>query len=292
VGGVAALRRGRAGFNRGSSVVGEGRDELMRLRAVTLVEVILVILVIGLIIGFAFPKLDVALKGGSLTESADRLRSLILMSHAEAMQTGLKYRIQFPGTPDPNDPLAEKEIDVPFETLQPFVERQVAPIENREAFGGFDASWKDKPILQPGTRCVAVHPGMPRSDIRSDSEVAGISFNDLEAEFVPLVLNPDGRADAVTFVLTDLPPDTELAARHMSRIYDVAVDGRTGAVWMQRKFQVAEIEYMQELHVRPPMFQDFTRAEPLDEDDIYDRVWETHIGPEGKATVGRQRSRE
>lgn len=263
----------------------------MRLRAVTLIEVILVIMVIGMIVGFTFPKLDVVLRGGSLKESADRLRSLVLMSHAEAMQTGLKYRVFFPGTPDPNDKFAEKEIDIPFETLQPIVERQFAPIANREAFGDFDAKWKNGEILRPGTRCVAVLPGTPRFDIRDDSEVAGISFTDYEAEFVRPTINPDGTTDWATFVLTDLPPDIDLEARHMSRILNLVLDGRTGKVWIQRAFQVDEIEYMQELHVRPLMYQDFTRAEPLDEDDIYDRVWEAHSprGQGGRTTMGRDR---
>ncbi len=258
----------------------------MRLRAFTLVEGILVILLLGVLIAFALPDLTPALRKRSLVESADRLRSLIVMAHAQAMQDGLKYRIMFPGTPDPNDRYAEKEIDVPLETLQPVVERQCEPLDNPEAFGGFEAAWKNRPILQEGTRCVAVLPGRPNFEITPESPIAGPSISEGQAEFVPLTLNPDGTTEWVTFVLTDLPFDIVPEPYHVGRILNVIVDGRTGQTWIQRALRVEEVEVMQEYGASPILHMDFTRADVITEENIL----EVRIGQGGAPSVHRRRS--
>ena len=262
----------------------------MRSRAFTLVEVLLVLMILGLLLAFALPNFGVVLKRRSLTESTDRLQSLIVMAHARAMQDGLKYRIMFPGTPDPNDKLAEKEIEIPFETQQPNVERQIAPLENPDWFGGFEAGWKSQAILQPGTRCVAVLPGRPNFDISPDSPIAGPSILEGQAPFVPLTLNPDGTTEWVTFVLTDLPFDVELEPYHVGRILNVMVDGRTGQTWVQRALRVEEVEAMQELGASPVFHQNFTNPEMMTVDAIETRLRErTGYGWEASARMKRGR---
>jgi prepilin-type N-terminal cleavage/methylation domain-containing protein len=262
---------------------------VMRRRAVTLIEVILVIALIGLVIAFTFPDYGGELRRRSLAESADRLRSLIIMTRAAAMQDGLRYRIQFEGTPDPNDPLAQKEIDVPIVTLQPQVLRQAEPMGNPEAFGGFAAGWKDDTkVLQDGTRCVAVLSGKPNFEIRPESEIAGPSVTEEGiAEFVPLTLNPDGTTSGwVTFVLTDLPYDEVPEGRHVGRILNVIVDGRTGDVWIQRAMRVEEVEVMNEYGASPILHMDFTKPDLITEDNIL----HLQIGSGGDLSVGRRRS--
>ncbi|UCD27984.1 MAG: prepilin-type N-terminal cleavage/methylation domain-containing protein, partial [Planctomycetota bacterium] len=193
-------------------------------QAFTLLEVLLVIVLMGLLAAFIFPDLSMDMKRRALVESADRLRSLIIMAHARAMQDGIKYRIQYPGTPDPDDPKAEKEINVPTNTLQPVVIRQVDPLEDPNWFEEFKAGWKDQKIMQEGTRCVAVLPGRPNFDISTQSEIAGPSITrDEKTTFVPLNFNPDGTTDWVTFVLTDLPFDIEVRAHHVGHILNVIV---------------------------------------------------------------------
>jgi prepilin-type N-terminal cleavage/methylation domain-containing protein len=240
----------------------------MRLRAYTLLEVTLVIIILGLIAAFIYPSFDADRRQRSLTESAERLRALIEMAHAQAMHTGVRYRISFPGTPDPNDPNAEKEVDVPFETLQPDTVRQMDPQGNPEWYGGFDADWKNQAILQDGTRCVSVIPGKPSYAISSRSPIADPGMPEEKTEFVPLTLFPDGTTEWVTFILTDLPFEVELESRHVTHVLYLIVDGRTGQVWMQRAMLNEEVEIMNEYKASPIMHLDFIDPTPITEANI------------------------
>lgn len=252
-------------------------------RAITLIEVLLVIMLLGLITTFVFPDFSGEIQRRSLIESADRMRALIVMAHAKAMQDGVKYRIQFPGTPDPLDKNAEETVDVPLETEQPIVLRQSDPITRPHDFGDFDAPWKTHSVLQPGTRCVAVLEGRPSFEISSHSPIAGPSISEGETSFVPLTLSPDGTCDWVTCVLTDLPPDKELQSHDVSRILNVIVDGRTGQVWVQRALRVEEVELMQEHGASPILHVDFTSPNVITEDNIL----EIHMSHTGGFTGGR-----
>lgn len=245
---------------------------MMHRRALTFLELLLAIALLALLIGIALPNLAPDLRQRSLTESADRLRALIVMCRAKAMQEGLVYRVSFPGTPDPNDPFADKEVEIPGETLQPIIERQIDPLKNPESFGGFDATWKDISILQPGTRCVAVFPDRPSFEIRPESPVAGPSITEGTAPFVHLYMNPDGTTNWVTFVLTDLPYETQIQSYHVGRIFNVIVDGRTGQTWVQRALRTEEVELMQELHVQPLLHIDFTSSQEITEENIRNEI--------------------
>ncbi len=254
-------------------------------RAFTLIEVLLVILLLGLLAAFLYPELGPEMQRRSLIESADRLRSLITMTHARAMQDGRRYRIQFPGTADPLDRYGEKEIDVPDVTLQPEILQQSDPLGNPDVFVGFDAPWGRHAVLQPGTRCVAVFGGRPNFEISPHSPIAGPSITEGIASFVPLTLNLDGTCDWVTFVLTDLPYDVEVESEHAPRILNVIVDGRTGQVWMQRALRVEEVEMMNERGASPILHIDFTQGDLLTEDNIL----EVHTRQGGEVQGGRSR---
>lgn len=251
---------------------------MMRRASFTLIEVVLVIALLAVIVAFAYPELGSELKRRSLVESADRLRSLIVRAHAQAMLESRQYRIEFPGTPNPDDPNAEEAIDVPLETLQPRLLRQEDPLESPHMFVDYEAHWAPREVLMPGTRCVAVLAGRPRFDIDASRPLAGPSITeDAQAEFVPLTLYPDGTCDWVTFVLTDLPADVQLEPGHAPRIVNVIVDGRTGAAWMQRALRVEEVEIMEEMGASPILHMDFTRSDVITEDNVL-RV---HMAAEG-----------
>lgn len=254
----------------------------MRRRAFTLIEVLVVIVLLALLAAFMFPDLQGDMRRRSLAESCDRLRSLINMTHARAMQDGMRYRIQFPGTPDPNDPQARKDMDVPLETQQPEMQRQADPLGNPDAYEGFDASWRPAQVLQPGTRCVAVLAGKPNFDISPHSPIAGPQITEGITSMVPLVLNPDGTCDWVTFVITDLPPETEMNEEVAPRILNVIVDGRTGQVWVQRALRVREVELMNERGASPILHTDFLDASEITEDNIL----EIHMSQSGVSSGG------
>ena len=237
-------------------------------RAFTLLETLLVILVLALIAALVFPDFGRELHRRSLTESADRLRSLIVMMHARAIQEGVSYRIQFPGTPDPNDPKAKKEIDTPIETYQPQILKQWNALRYPDEYVDAGSPLGEAPVLQPGTRCVAVLPGRPDFSITGSSPIAGPQIGEGITSFVPLALNPDGTAEWVTFVLTDLPYDIQLEWEHAPHILNVIVDGRTGQVWVQRALRREEVKLMEEKGASPILHVDFTRGDEITEDNL------------------------
>lgn len=256
----------------------------MRRRAFTLVELLLVIVLLGIVLAFTLPDYGRMMRARSLVESGDRLRSMIAMTHARAMQDGLMYRVYFPGAPDPHDPRSDSKIDIPWETKQPVVERQKDPLQNPEWFEGFEAGWKPDKVLMDGTRCVAVLPGRPNFEIDPANPIAGPSIGEGMAEFARLTFRPDGTTDWVTFVLTDLPPDIHIEPHHVSRIINVIVDGRTGQAWMQRALTVEEVELMREHGASPILHMDFTSPQTITEDNIL-RI---QINQGSPATGGRR----
>lgn len=259
----------------------------MTRRAFTLIEVLLVILVLGLLAAISLPELGKEMERRSLVESADRLRALVVMTHARAMQDGRRYRIQFPGTIDPLDTRTDKDIDVPIKTEQPEIHRQIDPLGNPDAFERFDAPWIPQNVMQEGTRCVAVQPGRPNFEITAESPIAGPQISEGHATFVPVTLNPDGTSDWATFVLTDLPYDTELSAESAPQIINLIVDGRTGQAWMQRALRVQEVELMQERGAEPILHVDFTSGEWITENNIL----EVHMQRGGGVSGGRSSGR-
>jgi prepilin-type N-terminal cleavage/methylation domain-containing protein len=238
-------------------------------KSFTLIEVVLVIALLAVIVAFTYPELGAELRRRSLVESADRLRTLIVMAHAQAMLDSRQYLIEFPGTPNPNDPKSDSLVDVPHETLQPMLLRQEDPLEMPHAYYEYFPSWARHEILLPGTRCVAVLPGRPWFGIDGSRAISGPSVSDDQmTEFVPLTLYPNGTTDWVTFVLTDLPPDIQVEAHHAPRIINVIVDGRTGKAWMQRALRMQEVELMEEMGASPLLHMDFTRADEITKDNV------------------------
>jgi prepilin-type N-terminal cleavage/methylation domain-containing protein len=63
-------------------------------RAFTLLEVLLVIVLLGVLFAFAWPDFAAATEGERLKESAQRMRALIAMCRAEAMNETVCYRIK------------------------------------------------------------------------------------------------------------------------------------------------------------------------------------------------------
>lgn len=241
-----------------------------RRKGFTLLELVITVAVIALIMGFVFPDLYKLMQARRLEESCDQLRSLLVMCRARAMHEGIKYRVQFPGTPDPLDKNADKEVDVPFETLQPQVFRQDRPIEFPDSYVEVDEDWTRESFMQKGVRCVAVLPGRPNFDEQvSDSPFVGPTIHEGRTEFVPLTFNTDGTCDWVTFVITDLPFETIPQASDLMRIFNLIVDGRTGQSWFQRVILKEEADLLREHGASPVLHMDFKSPDMLTEQNIY-----------------------
>jgi len=239
----------------------------MNRRAFTLLELVLTILILGLIVGFMYPDLERLFRSRRLQESAEQMRSLIIMTRSRAMRDGIRYRIQFPGTPDPLDKNAEREIDVPFETLQPEVFRQDRPLEFPDSFAKVEEEWTQQGFLKDGVRCVATYYGT-NFDETPGTPIVGPSITEGKWEFVSLTFNPDGTCDHLTFRLTDLPGDVEPTRIDPTRVIDLIVDGRTGQTWFQRAFSVDEKRIMEEYGASPILHMDFNSPDPITEENI------------------------
>jgi type II secretory pathway pseudopilin PulG len=242
----------------------------MRRSGFTLFELLLVIVLITLMVGFLWPNLSGLLEGRRLQESAIALRSLIVMTQSNAMHDGIRYRIEFPGTPDPLDPNAEEDVDTPLETTQPVVQKQSDPLNLPDAYEEIDAYWTEGKFLRDGVRCVAAMKWDRRifDRLSSNSPIAGPQIAEGTTVFEPLTFEVDGTCESVMFVLTDLAPETEINAGHASRILNVIVDGRTGQTWIQRALLVEEVELIRDHGAEPILHVDFTSPKMITEDNI------------------------
>lgn len=239
----------------------------MRRRAFTLIEVLLVIALLALVTAFVLPDLAGNMERRSLVESADKLRALVVMTQAQAMQDGIKRRIEFPGTPDPLDRHARKEVEVPTATAQPVVKQQTDPLNNPDFFG-CDV---EESVLREGTRCVAVLNWTAEMYCENSggNQIAGPEISTKgQTSFIPLTINPDGTTDKLAFVLTDLPPDVQPQEYDVGHIIYVVVDGRTGQTWLQRAWRVRECLMMAEYKVSPVLRQDYTKPDEVTEANI------------------------
>src|SRR5262245_29319397 len=68
---------------------------MKRRRAFTLLEVLIAIAILGVLLAVVWPSLHAMERGDPLPESAYRLKSLIAMCRAEAMNQARKFRITF-----------------------------------------------------------------------------------------------------------------------------------------------------------------------------------------------------
>ena len=93
-------------------MVGE-RDRSGR-RAFTVLELVLVMALISMLVGYVLPSFWGAFQAEALPTSAREMRALIYQVRANAMMEGLRYRIRFP---------TEDEIeDHPERLYQPVIE--------------------------------------------------------------------------------------------------------------------------------------------------------------------------
>ena len=235
---------------------------------ITFLEVILVIVLLGVLLAYALPALTGTIQGAGMPESCERLRSLIHLTRAAAMRDGVRYRLAFPGAPNPDDPDAERFVETAATTQQPFVEREKDPVNEPGVFEGADLAYDLDGILRPGVRCIAVRLGLPSFDINPQSPFAGPEVNALEAPMDVVTFNPDGTCDSATFTLTTMGADEEPRESDVGKIINVIVDGRTGQTWFQRPFRNEEVELMNKYGASPIMHVDYVNPEPITEANI------------------------
>lgn len=197
-----------------------------RQRGLTLIEVLLVIVIIGVIVLAAAPQWSDARSHRHLQEASERFRALVSMSRAQAMNESRQYRLEF-------------RLDG---TIRARV--QFDPLEFPEAFVRIDADWGRTPILFDDTwvsDLLELPDGPPPIIIEND-EIEYEEYDEEEYDFellpieefdeaVHVVFQPDGTCDSLRFVIRD----------EKGRGMELTLDGRTGrAQWFETESVDAE----------------------------------------------------
>ncbi len=255
---------------RGSGALRSGR------RAVTLLELMLVLSLLVLLAFFIVPNLNDPLKQTSLPESADRFRSLIYMTRAYAMLDGMRYRIRFLS----EDAGKAKELSGQ-ELNQPIVEVEKDPVQYPGAYESVKASWASGETFLGNVWCYRILPGEPTYDSALVEPKEKDSFQNeddkkrkreeglKEDEDWMLFFGPDGTSAWMSFRLVDAPKQAfdERKLAEYEQV-DVIVDGRLGLVFLQRPLYQDEIDVLAEKGHSPLLRRDFMAARHLTEDDV------------------------
>ncbi len=233
--------------------------------AFTLLEVVLVLGLLVILTSLVMPNLIGEIEGGRLKNSAEQMRSLLTMARSNAMFDGKRYRIRFPRS---------DEIDDMGGDRQPIIEREDDPVEEPEVFNRITDPWVYGETLLTDVWCVQVRLGKPSLDDdyltgERSEEVAEAIFEDEDPQYPPLIIDPDGTCEWVTFVVTNLDQETDVEdLEEGDPVIDVIMDGVTGLIWLQRPFFEEELDMLREHNWPPVLRTDFLRAEPLTEDDV------------------------
>lgn len=215
-----------------------------RQRGLTLIEVLLVIVIIGLLVLVATPEWSDARSHRHLQEASERFRAMVSMCRAQAMNQTRVYRLEF-------------RLDG---TIRPRV--QFDPLDHPESFVLIDADWGRTPILFDDTwvaDLLALPDGPPPIIIEQEDELDYETYEEEEFEPLPIEefdepvyvdIQPDGTCDSLRFVIRD----------QKGRGMELTLDGRTGRVnWYE-----VESEDPESL-IRPEPFTEQEEEEELEE---------------------------
>lgn len=181
--------------------------------AFTLIELVLVIVIVGVIAVMAWPNVDRFADAEQLRESAQRLKSLVAMCRAEAMNQSRRYRLEFASDGTLRTLAQRDPLTAPHEYVPP-------PVD-----------WAQREILQRGVRIEAVQllpEGPPPIRIIDEKLV----FPETEIHVTPvgeldpparLDFEPDGSCPSMRWVLRDAA----------GRAVLVTLDGRTSRVGIE-----------------------------------------------------------
>ena len=181
-----------------------------RQRGFTLLEMLLVVVLLGVIAAFAWPDFSSSKQAAHLEESARRLRSVISMCRAEAMNEARRYRV-------------EVRLDGSIR-----MSRQLDPLKAPHIQVRVGAGWARLAKLQPDVwvEAVQVLPEGPPPILIVDEE---LRFPEMEIEPIlvaeleePVAIEfaPDGSTNSLRLILRDERGNAAL----------VTLDGRLGRV--------------------------------------------------------------
>lgn len=233
-------------------------------RALTLVEVVLVVSFIVLLTALVVPNFVDELRREELPGSAKQLRSLVSLVSANAAFDGKRYRIRFPEGGE-WDPLGGNR--------QPLIEREDDPIRDPEAFQLVTAPWAVGRTFLGEVWCAEVRLGRPTIErLRQRRNAIEDAIDKSTQEFAPgrppLIIEPDASSDWATFVLTDAPRNVPMEALEDYPRIEVILEGATGLSWLQRPFFDEELDLFEEHNWPVVLRQDFLHPRVLTENDV------------------------
>lgn len=245
-----------------------------RLPAYTLVEIMLAIGLLLALMSFALPNVIKQIEKRRLPESADRMRSMVMLVRANAMYDGLRYRIRF---------AMDDEIDSEGGDRQPLIEREDDPFLEPGVFNRVTLPWARGKTLLRNIRCAEVRLGKPTLEMleeklaaeETDERLEALA-EDFEEGLPPLYIETDGTSEWVTFLVTDAPEDTEAEDLEEFGRIEVIVDGFTGLIWLQRPFYEEELELFKEHGWPPVLRRDFLRKQALTKEQVLE-IQETRV---------------
>ncbi len=245
-----------------------------RLPAYTLLEITLAIGLLMGLMAFALPNMMKEIENRRLPESADRMRSMLMLVRANAMYDGLRYRIRF---------AMDDEIDSEGGDRQPLIEREDDPFLEPGVFNRVMLPWARGETLLRNIRCAEVRLGKPTLEMLEEELLAEETDERLEAiaeEFeeglAPLYIETDGTSEWVTFLVTDAPEDADEESIEGFGRVEVILDGITGLIWLQRPFYEDELELFKEHDWPPVLRRDFLRKRALTKEQVLE-IQETRV---------------
>ncbi len=232
----------------------------------TLIEVVLVVALLAALFSMAVPSLMRDIEQQRLPTSTRQMRSLLTLVRANAMYDGKRYRVRFP---------MEDEIDSEGEDRQPLVEREDEPFKSPNVFTPVTEPWARGETLLRDVWCAEVRLGRPNLQEMLDRFVGQevedrleALAEDFEEHYPPLIIEPDGTTEWVTFVITNAPRETTLEDLEVKDRIELIMDGLTGLIWLQRPFYDEELKLFEEHGWPPVLRKDFVRLAPLTEHDV------------------------
>jgi type II secretory pathway pseudopilin PulG len=236
----------------------------------TLLEVALVVGLLVAISAMVVPRFVGEIEKNKLPGSAGQMRSLITLTRANAAFDGKRYRIRFAGK--------DEEVKG-ADRRQPIVEREEDPVRDPELYSRVTAPWAVGDTLLGDVWCAEVRTGRPTIEKLQDLRRRGrddISeemrrqrdAEHFEPERPPLVIEPDGASEWVTFVLTEAPLNTPVDDLEGFARLEVICEGSTGLSWVQRPFYDEELDLFEEKGWPAVLRQDFTTSRELTENDV------------------------
>lgn len=221
----------------------------VRASAFTILEILLVLALLVILTGLAWPVLENQITASEMPESAGKMRDLLFLARSEAALEHRPCRIRFEQGQQ-----------------QPHIEYEPDPILRPDEWEPVRASWAQDFVLLGDVQVNEIRPGRPiflqpvseDEDMVQDSrgqsvdaaEAGGVdntvsrsSFDQsregVDEKRPPIVFEPDGSTSWATLILSEQPLDKELS-EEQNQVW-VILDGRTGLAYTRDKMTKDEL---------------------------------------------------